>query len=108
MDLKLYSWTFKVGKCITKTFFLKKIIEKKFDYKSKYIAYINYNKSFFLPTQKVITKIMNYNNQILSSITLFFCEMVFYLFLLKWSLNHNFFIPPCLLEICHIMIQHHM
>jgi hypothetical protein len=42
--MKLYSLTFKVGKCITKTFFWKNISEKKIGYKSKYIAYIINNK----------------------------------------------------------------
>jgi hypothetical protein len=90
-------------------FFFKKNIEIKFDYKSKYIFYVIYNKSFPLPKQKVITKVMNHNNQILSSTTLSFYNLVFFfVFLLKWSLKHNFFIPPYVLEICHIMIQRHM
>jgi hypothetical protein len=42
------------------------LIEIKFNYKSKYIAQAIYNKKFPLPKQKVITKMMNHNNQILS------------------------------------------
>jgi len=54
--------------------------------------------------QKVITKMMNHNNQILSSKTKCFYKLFIYLFLLKLNFNHNFFIPPCLFELCHIMI----
>jgi len=76
--------TFKVGKCIKK---VSLIIEIQFDYKSKYIAQIIYNKKFPLPTQKVITKMMNHNNQILSSKTLWLYKLIFSL--LKWSFSNK-------------------
>ncbi len=55
--MKLYLLTFKVGKCISKN-----LLKKKFNYKSKYVASIIYNKKIPLPKQKVITKIMNHIN----------------------------------------------
>jgi hypothetical protein len=77
IDLKLYGLTFKVGKCTTKAFFL--IIEIQFDYESKYIAQVIYNKKIHLSKQKVITKMMNHNSQILSSKTLHFCKLIFFI-----------------------------
>jgi len=56
------------------------LIEIKFNYKSKYIAQAIYNKSFPLPKQKVITKMMNHNNQILSFRTLCFYKLMFFSF----------------------------
>jgi len=103
MDLKLYALTFKVGKCITKSFLIFLKIEIQFDY--KYMAQVIYNKSFLPLKQKVITKIMNHNNQILSFKTLCLYKLMFsFVFVEMICLNHNFFIPPCLLEIYHIMI----
>jgi len=58
-------------KCITKSFFIEY-------YKSKYIAQVIYNQSFLLLKQKAITKMMNHNNQILSSKTLCFYKLMFY------------------------------
>jgi hypothetical protein len=52
MDLKLYALTFKVGICITKAIFLKKIMEIFFDDKPKYIAQAIYNKKNPLPIQR--------------------------------------------------------
>ncbi len=69
------------------------------------MAQVIYNKSFPLLKQKVITKIMNHNNQILSFKTLCLYKLMFsFIFLEMTCLNHNVFIPPCLLEIYHIMI----
>jgi len=65
MDLKLYALTFKVGKCIPKTFKIF-FIEIKFDNKFKYIVQITYNKVINVLKQKVITRMMNHNNKILS------------------------------------------
>ncbi len=84
-------------------FFLK--IEIQFYYKSKYMAQVIYNKSFPPLKQKVITKIMNYNNQILSFKTLCLYKLMFsFIFVEMTCLNHNVFILLCLLEIYHIMI----
>jgi hypothetical protein len=44
-------------------------IEIQFDYKSKYITQFIYNKKIPLLKQKVITKMMNHNNQIFPSNT---------------------------------------
>jgi hypothetical protein len=64
MDLKLYALTFKGGKCIPKTFYFF-VIETQFDYKFKYFVQNIYNKEFHVLKQKVITRMMNHNNQIL-------------------------------------------
>ncbi len=56
------------------------------------------------PKQKVITKMMNENNQIFSLKTLCFYKLMFYFIFVQMNLNHNFFIPPYLLKICHIVI----
>jgi hypothetical protein len=63
MDLKLYALTFKVGKCMTRTFkfFFIKI---QVYYKFKYIAKDTYNKIIPLVKQNVITNMINHNNQI--------------------------------------------
>jgi hypothetical protein len=53
------------------------LIEIKFNYKFKYIAQAIYNKTFPLPKQKVITKMMNHNNQILWFKTLCFYKLMF-------------------------------
>jgi hypothetical protein len=69
------------------------------------MAQVIYNKKKSLLKQKVITKIMNHNNQILSSKTLCLYKLMFsFIFVEMTCLNHNFFIPPYLLEIYHIMI----
>jgi hypothetical protein len=39
------------------------INEIQFDYKFKYISQVIYNKNLHLPKQKVITNMMNHNNQ---------------------------------------------
>ncbi len=69
------------------------------------MAQVNYNKKFPLLKQKVITKTMNHNNQIVLSKTLCLYKLtISFIFVEMTCLNHNFFIPPCLLEIYNIMI----
>ncbi len=105
MDLKFMHRHSRLKNALQEHFF-KRFIEIKFDYKYKYIAQILCNIKKFLLKQKVITKMMNHNNEILSSKTLCFYTLIFILFLLKRSLNHNSFCSLCLLEVCncHIMI----
>jgi len=81
MNLKLYALMFKVGKCIPKRF-KKRFIEIKFDYKVKYIVQITYNKEINVLKQKVITRMMNHNNQILS-----FKNYVFYFIFVEMKLE---------------------
>jgi hypothetical protein len=83
--------------------------------KCNIIVYLNILPKLFiaknpLPKQKAITKMMNHNNQMLSSKTwLCLCKFKFLIFLLKWNLNHNFFIPPCLFwKLPYYDIQCHM
>jgi hypothetical protein len=78
-------------------------IEIQIDYKCKHTTQTIYNKKIPLSKQEVITKIMNHNNQILSSKHYFYILM-FLFFLWKLNLSNNFFIPPYLFEICHMMI----
>jgi len=66
IDMKLYALTFKVGKYIIRTF---KISFFQMKYNSRlqiqYNAQTTYGKGFPLPIQRVITKMINHNNQIL-------------------------------------------
>ncbi len=73
MDLKLYALTFKVGICITKAIFLKKIMEIFFDDKPKYIAQAIYNKKNPLPIQR--------SSQRWRSTTIKYCHLKHYAFI---------------------------
>ncbi len=63
IDLKQYTLTFKVRQWIIRKINLMFLIEIQFNYKSKYIVQTIYNKKFPLLKEKVITKMMNHNNQ---------------------------------------------
>jgi hypothetical protein len=97
MDLKLYALTFEVGKCITTTFFINLLINLNILPKSfitKKFLYLNKRSS-----QRWWTMTIKYYH--LKHYV--FINYSFFLFFLKWSLSHNFFIPICQYELDHIM-----
>jgi hypothetical protein len=54
-------------------------IEIQFDYKSKYIAQVICNKKIPLPKQKLITKMVNHNNQMVVILKICFHKLIFFL-----------------------------
>jgi hypothetical protein len=67
------------------------IIEIQFNYKSKCIAQAIYNKKNLFLKQKVITKMMNHNNQILSFKTLCFYKLMSSFIFVEMKFDPQFF-----------------
>jgi hypothetical protein len=95
MDLKLYALTFEVKLCniyiyiyIYNPFYY----SINFEYKVKHIVQTISNKHFLLLKQKVITKMMNHKNKILSSKTLCFHILMFLNSILNeiWAIISSF------------------
>jgi hypothetical protein len=80
MDLKLYAFI-QGWKVHWKNIFLNVFFtEIQFEYKSKYIAQAICNKTFPLPKQKLITNMMNHNNQMVVIEKICFHKLIFFLF----------------------------
>jgi len=100
--IDIQGWIMHYKKVFFLFFFL---IEIQFDCKSKYIAHVLYNQKN-LPLNKRLSQrwwitIIKYSHW-KHYVSMYLLLLLLLLF--RWNLNHNFFIPLYLLEICHIMI----